>query len=146
MKIGEYMSRTRFEAIILALKYTDKPPSNYKDGFWEVIRLIDEWKSNMDKHFTPYWLSCMDESMSKWLNEYTCPGFMCVPINPWSFGNKYHTIACDLTRVLYQMDIFRGKYIPIQRPPKVFSDLGKTVGLLLQIDKTIVARYQACYS
>ena len=81
MQLGDYMSRTGFEAITSSLKYTDKPPPTYKYGFWEVRRLIDEWNANMEKKFTPAWVSCLDESMSKWLNEYTCPGFMCVPRN-----------------------------------------------------------------
>ena len=42
MRLGKCMSRTRFEAITSSLKYTDKPPPTYKDGFWEVRRLIDE--------------------------------------------------------------------------------------------------------
>ena len=125
MRLGEYMLRTIFEAITLALKYTDKPPPTYKDGFWKLRRLIDEWNVNMEEHFTSAWVSCLDESMFKWMNEYTCPGFRCVPRNPWSFRNEYHMIACGLTRVLYRMEIVEGNYMPSQRPPKEFYDLGK---------------------
>ena len=100
------------------LKYTDKPPPTYKDGFWEVRRLIDEWNASMDKHFTPDWVSCLDNSMSKCLNEYTCPVFMCVSREPWSFGNEYHTIACGLMWMLYRMEIIEGKNMPSQWPPK----------------------------
>ena len=88
MQLGEYMLRTKFGAITSALNYTDKNLTTYKDGFWEVRRLIDEWNANMDKHFTPAWVLCLDGSISKWLNEYTCPRFMCAPRKPWSFGNK----------------------------------------------------------
>ena len=49
MRLGEYMLRTKFGAFKSALNYTDKPPPTYKDGFWEVIRLIDEWNANMKK-------------------------------------------------------------------------------------------------
>ena len=100
MQLGEYMLRTRFEAITSSLKCTDKPNPTYKDGFRELRRLIDKWNANMDKNFTPAWVSCLEESMPQWLNKYTCPGFMCVPRKPWSFGNEYHTNACGLTRVL----------------------------------------------
>ena len=34
MQLGGYMSRTIFEAITSALKYTDKTPPTYKDFFW----------------------------------------------------------------------------------------------------------------
>ena len=52
MRLGEYTSHTIFEAITSALKYTYKPPPTYKYGFWEVIRLIGEWKANMKKIHT----------------------------------------------------------------------------------------------
>ena len=32
--------------------------------------------------------------MSKWVNKYTCPGFMYVPHKPWKFGNEYHDASC----------------------------------------------------
>ena len=131
------MSHTRFEDITSALKCREKPPPTYKDGFWEVRRCIDEWNANMDKKFTSAWVLCLDESMSKWLNEYTRPGFMCVPRKPWSFGNEYHTISCGLTRVLNRMYIVEGKDMPSQRPPKEFSDLGKTFGLILRLTKSL---------
>ena len=112
------MSRTIFEAITSALKYTYKPPPTYKDGFWEVRRLIDECNANVDKKIALDWVSCLDKSMSKWLNEYTCPVFMCVPRNPLLFGNEYHTIACGLMWVMYRMEIVEGKYMLSQRPSK----------------------------
>ena len=28
-------------------------------------------------------ISCLDESTMKWINKYTCPGFMFVPCKPW---------------------------------------------------------------
>ena len=76
MRLGEYMSHKIFEAITSALKYTYKPPPTYKYGFWEVRRLIDKWNKKMEKKSTPDWVSFLDKSMSKCLNEYTCPGFM----------------------------------------------------------------------
>ena len=33
--------------------------------------------------------------MSKWINEYMCPGFMYVPRKPWKFGNEYHNAGCS---------------------------------------------------
>ena len=139
------MSRTRFKAFTSALNYKYKPPPTYKDGFWEVRRLIDEWNANMEKKTTTAWVSCLGESIFKWLNYYMHPDFMCVPRNPCSFGNEYHKIACGLMRVLYRMEIVEGKDMPSQQPPKEFSDWGETIGLLLRL-KTIVAHYQDCYN
>ena len=93
MRLGEYMMRTRFESIKSDLKYTYKPPTTYKGGLWEVRRLIDEWNANMDKKFMTAWVLCLDKSMSKCLNKYPCPGFLCAPRKPWSFENEYHKSA-----------------------------------------------------
>ena len=54
--------------------------------------MVEEWNANMDINFSPSWKHCLDESMSKWLNEYTCPGFMFVSRKPWKFGNEWHDI------------------------------------------------------
>ena len=43
----------------------------------------------MEVEFLPSWINAIDESMSKWLNEYTCPGFMYIPRKPWKFGNEW---------------------------------------------------------
>ena len=45
--------------------------------------------------------------MSKWLNEFTCPGFMFVPCKPWSFGNEWHDIGCADTNIIWQLEIAR---------------------------------------
>ena len=46
---------------------------------------------------------------------------MCLPRNPWSFVNEYHTIACGLKRVLYQMEIAEVKDMSSQQPPKAIE-------------------------
>ncbi len=44
------------------------------------------------------WISCIDKSIIDWLNKY-CPGWICVPRKPNSFGSKYHIICSnDLIR------------------------------------------------
>ena len=92
----------------------------------------------MKKNFLPGWISCLDESMSAWLNKFTCPGFMCVPRKPWPFGNEWHTIACGICGIIYQAELVEGKDEPkCNRGPKEFDELGKTVGLLLHLTKSI---------
>eukprot|EP00543_Licmophora_paradoxa_P017556 CAMPEP_0202477908 /NCGR_PEP_ID=MMETSP1360-20130828/94183_1 /ASSEMBLY_ACC=CAM_ASM_000848 /TAXON_ID=515479 /ORGANISM="Licmophora paradoxa, Strain CCMP2313" /LENGTH=67 /DNA_ID=CAMNT_0049105165 /DNA_START=156 /DNA_END=359 /DNA_ORIENTATION=- len=63
----------------------------------------------------PSGVSCLDELMSKWLNEYTCPGFMVVPRKSWPFRNKYHIIFCGDSDILYTMEIVEGKDQPVSR-------------------------------
>lgn len=86
----------------------------------------------MTKKFIAAWVSCFDESMSKWVKKYIYPGHMVVPRKPWPLGNEYHTIACDESSILFALEMVEVKDTPRHRPlQKEFSELGATVGLLL---------------
>ena len=95
------MTQSQFEEILLNICYTNEEPPVLLDRFWEVHLLIAAWNSNMAMQFTPSWINAIDESMSKWLNEYTCPGFMCVPHKPWKFSNEYHDAGCTMSDVIW---------------------------------------------
>jgi hypothetical protein len=133
------MSRFRFDEILRCLRYTDDmPPTAYCDQFFQIRKLVEAWNENMAANFTPGWISCLDESMSTWANKYTCPGYMFVPRKPWPFGNEWHTIACGISELMYRVEIVEGKDEPkVGRGPKEFDNLGKTVGLLLRLTKSI---------
>ena len=139
MRLGHLMSRKRFEAILKALSYTSRQCPAFQDRFWEVCQMLDAWNTNMMEQFTPSWVNCLDESMSTWTNKYSCPGWMFVPRKPWPFGNKYHTVCCSLSGILWQMELVEGKDSPSQIVPK-FSNEGKTVGLLLHVLEPIFAK------
>ena len=132
-RLNEIMSRYRFDAIVHALGFTNKTPPTYRDRFWEVRDMLAAWNKNMADNFCPSWISCLDESMSKWVNKFTYPGYMCVPRKPWQFGNEYHTICCSKSGIMYAMELVEGRDTPPQRPAKKFSELGKTVGLMLRL-------------
>ena len=136
-RFGHPMTRYRFEAILSALTITNRKAPSYKDGFWEVRQLMEEWNDNMEMFFSLSWINCLDESMSKWLSEFTCPGFMCVFRKPWPFGNQYHTICCCKTGILWRAEIVKGKDTPPERPPKKYSSHGKTAALLLRLTEPI---------
>ena len=136
-RFNDFMSRPRFEAILAALQFTDRKPPSCNDRFWEVRQMIDKWNSNMRYKFSPSWISCLDESMSKWVGKFTCPGFCCVPCKPWPLRNEYHTISCGKSGILYAMEMVKGKDAPKEAPPKDYSSLGKTVGLLLRLTRPI---------
>ena len=112
-RLNEYMSIDRFKAITTALRYTDKEPPSFVDRFHDVRQLIDEWNRHYEEEYSPSWLSCLDESMSSWLNKY-CPVFMVVPRKPHPCGNEYHTIADgDQGRpVCWRMKLQEGKGRP----------------------------------
>ena len=129
-RLNMFMTRNRFEKILNALTYTDCDSPAFRDRFWEVRQMIGAWNNNMTRNFSPSWKNCLDESMSKWLNEFTCPGLMFVPRKPWSFGNEWHDIGCADTNIIWQLEIREGKDQP-KEIPKEHDDKGKTIGTLL---------------
>ena len=113
------MSGSRFRAITAAMAYakeTSRP--TYQDKFWEVRDFMEAWNTNMSEKFTPAFISCLEESMSKSLNQYTTPGFVVCPRKPWPLGSWYHTIACGKSGILYALEIVQGKDEPPERPAK----------------------------
>ena len=134
-RLNEYISRNRFEQILQALSYTLKETPTYLDRFWEVRDMIDHWNSNMEKVFKCGYITCLDESMSSWMNRWTCPGWMFVPRKPRLFGNKYHTICCGLSGILFGMELVEGKDRPKELPSPPANK--KTSELLLNLCKSM---------
>ena len=77
--------------------------------------MSENWNENMKNVFVPGWVNCLDESMSPWLNRWTCPGFVFCPRKPKQHGNEYHTIGCGLSKILYATEMVEGKDQPPQR-------------------------------
>jgi hypothetical protein len=76
----------------------------------------------------------LDESMSVWTNMWTCPGWMFVPWKPHPMGNKYHSICCGVSGIMYAIELVQGKDRPPQLAPETFSEHGKTTGLAHEAD------------
>ena len=76
--------------------------------------MMYKWNGNMKFKFSPSWISCLDELMSKWVGKFTCPSFCCVQRKPWTLGNEYHTIACVTSDILYAMELVEGRDEPSQ--------------------------------
>jgi hypothetical protein len=136
-RFHDFMSRNRFNGITQALRFTNIPSPAFRDRFHEVRQLIFEWNVNMENKFSPSWISVIDESMSKWLSEYTCPGWMVVPRKPHPFGNEYHTACCGKSGILWALELVEGKDRPRELGPKEFDSEGATVGLLKHLTKSI---------
>jgi len=136
-RFNDIMSGRRFDAIIAALRFTAIPFPPFQDKFHEVRELIRAWNDNMTETFSPSWVSCLDESMSKWTSRWTCPGFMFVPRKPWPMGNEYHSVCCALTGIMYSIELVEGKDRPRQLGPKQHEQFGKTVGLMWRMCKPI---------
>ena len=104
-----FMTWNRFKNILNNMKYTSTCRPSFRDCFWEVRYMLDCWNENMGKNFVPSWIHCVDESMSKWVNEFTCPGFMFVPWKPWPFGNEYHDACCADSDIIWSVELHEGK-------------------------------------
>ena len=139
MRLGTFMSRKQFKAILKALAITARQPPVFSDHFGEVREIIEAWNVNMTEQFTPNWVSYLDESMSTCMNKYSCPGWMFVPGKLWPFGNAYHTVCWSLSGILWQMELIEGKDSPSEIMPK-FNNQGKTVGLLLHVLEPVFGR------
>ena len=137
-RLGDLMSGRRFNEILSVHKTYEDPFPDFKDPFHPIRAFFDAWNEQMKESFSPAWVVCLDESMSKWTHLHTCPGFIFCPRKPWPTGNEYHTIACGLTSIIFHMELVEGKARPKQLPPLPYADQGgKTVGLLLRMTKPI---------
>src|SRR5687767_6925292 len=103
------MSGNCFQDILLALHFTSRPVPSFTDKFHKVREMIESWNANMLEKFVPSWVSCLDESLVPWVSKWTCPGWMVIPCKPHPFGNKYHTICCAQTRIMYSIELVEGK-------------------------------------
>ena len=131
--LGVYMGWNRFADILSALQFTDSQPLAYLDKFWEVCQMVKAWRDNMNTHFCPGYMNCLDESMTIWTNKFKCPGFMFVPRKPWPSGNQYHTVCCCSSGIMWGIDMVEGKDRPHNLGQQQLDDLGATVGLLLRL-------------
>ena len=130
-RLNDLMSSNRFEDIIKNLTFTNRQPPAFKDKFWEIRQMVEEWNNTMRDVFIPGWISCLDESMSIWYNKWTCPGYVFCPRKPHPFGNEYHSICCGLCGILFRVEMVEGK----DRPSELPSDppTAKTTNLLLRL-------------
>ena len=62
---------------------------------------------------------------------------MFVPRKPWPFSNEYHDAGCTQSDIIWSLDLCEGKDLPWDLGEKEYNNLGKTVGLLLQLMKAV---------
>jgi len=141
MRLNNLMSLKRFESIISNLVYTDEDPPTYRDKFWEVRQMIKMWNCNMNENFAASWVCCLDESMSIWLNRWTCPGWIWCPRKPHPFGNEYHDICCGESGIIFRILLREGKDRPRERDnhpdERAYATYSSTAKLLMYLCSTI---------
>ena len=108
----------------------------FQDNSTELQHMIFEWNYHMPKFFIPSWILCLDEYISIWMNKSTCLGFFSCPHNPHTKGNKYHTICCGESGIIYGWGFVgvRDHLIPMGRPKFYSSPNMKTVGLFIWLN------------
>ena len=111
-RLNEFMSYNRFQQIGSALKYTDIQPPTFVDKCHEIRQMLEAFNDLMERIFKPGWVVCLDESMSPWTNQFTCPAFVFCPRKPHPKGNEYHTIADGLSGILFRLEMVEGKDEP----------------------------------
>ena len=130
------MSSNRFDTILQSLAYINENPPAKEDRFWEVQKMINAWNKNMTDTFSTSWISCLDESMNKWIQRHTCPGFVFCRRKTWPFGNDHHAIACGESGILFFVEIVEGKEKAAHLQQE-HSSLSSTIGLILICTKTL---------
>lgn len=139
--LRKYMSRHRFDEIQSAIRLSKAATVAgvpYRDKFVFVREFLAAWNANMQEQFIPSFLMCLDESMVQWLNKWTCPGWVHLPRKPHPFGNEYHTIACAVTHIIFQVELVEGKDRPTELPkPEFEAELGKMGGLIMRMTKPV---------
>ena len=66
------------------------------------------------------------------MNWLTCTGWMFVPCKQHPFGNKYHSISCGKSIIMFTIELMEGKDQPKELPSE-----GGTEGLLLRLCKCL---------
>ena len=122
--LNDLMTESRFDFITRNLIFNIEQNPTYKDPFFPIRTLISKWNENLKSLFKPSWLVCLDESMSKWIQRWTCPGFVFCPRKPWPFGNEWHTIACSETTIIFFVELVEGQDRPRQLGGKNTITLG----------------------
>ena len=91
-----YMSRWRYLAMILALRFTIQPPPSFRVKFWQIRDLILAWNEHMQAILVAAWALCLNESMSIWNNRWTCPGWVFCPCNHGQsvMNTIHHAVDC----------------------------------------------------
>ena len=62
----------------------------------------------MSTNFIPGWISCLDESMMIWKNNFG-PDWLFLLRKPHPFGNNWHTICCAMSVVVFFVELVERK-------------------------------------
>ena len=58
-RFSHWMTYRRFEEIRTNLVYTNQNKPMFKDKFWEIYQIVQQWNENMKQRFSASWVSCL---------------------------------------------------------------------------------------
>lgn len=129
INLGRFgMSRDRFRQIHSCIRFVQHPVEDDQLGL--IRPLINAFNENMQVTFSPSYLVCMDESMSKWTSRYSIPCWMYLPRKPTPMGHEYHDIACGQTKIIIALELVESTLLP-----KDFEEYGKMPATLLRLTR-----------
>lgn len=91
------------------------------------------FNSHMARIFVSRRVVCLDESMSIWLNQRTCPGWVYCQRKPHPCENEYHTACCVESGILFSIKIVEGKGRPQEIQAQEFARSSKPARLMMQL-------------
>ena len=115
------MSGNRFEIVFSDLKFTDKTPPSFLYELCRFRYMINSGNFHTQINFLLYWILCLEESMSVWINKFTCPGFVFFPCKTHPKGNGYHAICCGEIIIIYGLGVVDGNNHTIQMDRSEFD-------------------------
>ncbi len=84
---GKYMSKGRFQRLLQFLRLTKTPPPAHRNRSWIIRDMIKSFNNHIETVFNPSWITCLNESMVLFMNEF-CPNWVCVKCKPHPFGKN----------------------------------------------------------
>ena len=102
------MNCVRFEQILTQINYTDEETKHYVDSLFHTRNFVEAYNSNMSTNFIQGWVFCLDESTMIWTKKFV-PGWVGLPRNPYPSGNKWHSICCEISVVVFFVELAKGE-------------------------------------
>ena len=90
-QFNESMSNNWFEDILFSHYYTSRQSYEYKYNFMEFCEVLENQDTNMFEMFVLGWITRLDGSIIKRINQFKCRGFIFVPSKPLKFRNEFYT-------------------------------------------------------
>jgi Transposase IS4 len=97
--------------------------------------MVDAWNNNMRDIFAWMGAAWMIVKM-EWTSQCSCLGFMFVPRQPHPFSNEWHSICCEISDIMYAIELVEGKNSPPQLRKSLVA-LVETVGGMLHMKKKL---------